>query len=178
MDSTQTNEVPLFKIKDFKNQAKAQLKDKKKGPVLCTLILFLFMLAIYFIIIPMAINLNNAETPAAFTLLSISLIFSLLATILEFAILSVHFKLYKTQEAVTLGDLFKSFSIWKKAIGATLYKMLFIFLWELAVLPIGIIGGITGALFGFEKYVAAIILGIILFIAYIFAIVFLIAKYC
>ena len=182
MDSTQTNEVPLFKIKDFKAQAKAQLKDKKKGPVLCTLILFLFMLAIYFIIIPMAINLNNAETLAAYvkmyvTLLSISLIFSLLASILEFAILSVHFKLYKTQEAVTLGDLFKSFSIWKKAIGATLYKMLFIFLWELAViLPIGIIGGITGALFGFEKYVAVIILGIIFFIAYIFAIIFLISK--
>ena len=182
MDSTQTNEVPLFKIKDFKAQAKAQLKDKKKGPVLCTLILFLFMLAIYFIIIPMAINLNNAETLAAYvkmyvTLLSISLIFSLLASILEFAILSVHFKLYKTQEAVTLGDLFKSFSIWKKAIGATLYKMLFIFLWELAViLPIGIIGGITAAFVVGEYEQVSIILFIILFVAYIFAIIFLISK--
>lgn len=182
MDSTQTNEVPLFKIKDFKAQAKAQLKDKKKGLILSTLILFLFMLAIYLVIFPMAISLNYAETPGAFVkmyviMLSFSLIFSILASILGFAILSVHFKLYKTQEAVTLGDLFKSFSIWKKAIGATLYKALFIILWELAViLPLGIIGGITGALFGFEKYVAAIILAIILFIAYIFAVIFLFSK--
>ena len=182
MDSTQTNEVPLFKIKDFKNQAKAQLKDKKKGPVLCTLILFLFMLAIYFIIIPMAINLNNAETPAAYvkmyiTLLSISLIFSLLASILEFAILSVHFKLYKTQEAVTLGDFFKSFSIWKKAIGSTLYQILFIFLWELAViLPLGILCAITAVLAGLEMYVLAMIFGIVTFIAYFFVIGFLCFK--
>lgn len=48
MDSTQTtNEVSLFKIKDFKTQAKAQLKNKKKGPVLITLISALFLIAFY-----------------------------------------------------------------------------------------------------------------------------------
>ena len=58
MDSTQTNEVPLFKIKDFKAQAKAQLKDKKKGPVLITLISVLFLIAFYMLFFPLMLKLS------------------------------------------------------------------------------------------------------------------------
>ena len=176
MDSTQTNEVPLFKIKDFKTQAKAQLKNKKKGPVLITLISALFLIAFYMLFFPLMLKLSNAPSTAAI-MLPLSLIWGLLLCVVYFAMLKVLFKLNKTSEEVTLGDFFKSFSIWKKAVGSALYQFLFIFLWELAIiLPVGIIGGITAAFVVGEYEQVSIILSIIFFIAYIFAIVFICRK--
>ena len=58
-----------------------------------------------------------------------------------------------------------------------MYQFLFIFLWELAIiLPVGIIGGITAAFVVGEYEQVSIILSIILFVAYIFAIVFIYRK--
>lgn len=182
MDSIQTNEVPLFKIKDFKTQAKAQLKNKKKGPVLITLISALFLIAFYMLFFPLMLKLSYAPSTAAFfriyaIMLLLSLIWGLLLCVVYFAILKVLFKLNKTSEEVTIGDFFKSFSIWKKAIGSALYQFLFIFLWELAIIsPVGIIGGITAAFVVGEYEQVSIILFIIFFVAYIFAIVFICRK--
>ena len=178
MDSTQTNEVPLFKIKDFKAQAKAQLKDKKKGPVLITLISALFLIAFYMLFFPLMLKLSYAPSTAAFfriyaIMLLLSLIWGLLLCVVYFAILKVLFKLNKTSEEVTIGDFFKSFSIWKKAIGSALYQFLFIFLWELAIIsPVGI----TAAFVVGEYEQVSIILFIIWYVAYIFAIVFIYRK--
>ena len=183
MDSTQTtNEVSLFKIKDFKTQAKAQLKNKKKGPVLITLISALFLIAFYMLFFPLMLKLSYAPSTAAFfriyaIMLPLTLIWGLLLCVVYFAMLKVLFKLNKTSEEVTLGDFFKSFSIWKKAIGSALYQFLFIFLWELAIiLPVGIIGGITAAFVVGEYEQVSIILFIIWYVAYIFAIVFIYRK--
>jgi uncharacterized membrane protein len=128
------------------------------------------------------LKLSYAPSTAAFfriyaIMLPLTLIWGLLLCVVYFAILKVLFKLNKTSEEVTLGDFFKSFSIWKKAIGSALYQFLFIFLWELAIiLPVGIIGGITAAFVVGEYEQVSIILFIILFVAYIFAIVFIYRK--
>lgn len=128
------------------------------------------------------LKLSYAPSTAAFfriyaIMLPLSLIWGLLLCVVYFAMLKVLFKLNKTSEEVTLGDFFKSFSIWKKAIGSALYQFLFISLWELAIiLPLGIIGGITAACVVVEYEQVSIFLFIIFFIAYIFAIVIICRK--
>ena len=183
----ETQEITSFNRKKFKENAKAQLKDRKKIPVLALLFSFLITSLIY---IPYYLILASTTTGSAVPteseitkaygiLFPLMLLIVAITSTLNIANLSLHFKIFKSSAKVTFSDFVSSFSLWLKGISATLVKSMYLYFWSmLASLPVLIISLIITSLLPKEtsEQLVFTIAQIAAFVSYIPCFIILIVK--
>lgn len=140
----QTEETTIFSIKKFKQQAKAQLKNRRLIPTLAlifsTIVSLLIYVPYYYILFKQMDD--QASVPADAILKMYALLFPLMILIfviistLQIANISLYFKMFKSSEKITFSDFINGFSLWLKGLAANLLRSVFIYLWALlAMLP-------------------------------------------
>ena len=132
----------MFRRVDYKKAAKAQLKGRWKVPVLSTLLLLLivnvFVVAMG-MIFPDKIHVNMSagagslscgihgdKEPTLFSLLICAV-----AAAFVFAQKRLFVLMFRSREEVSFGDFAEGLGYWLKAVLASIWKYLWIFLWSL-----------------------------------------------
>ena len=183
----ETQEITSFNRKKFKENAKAQLKDRKKIPALALLFSFLITSLIYipyYLILASTTTAGTVPTEAELIktygiMFPLMLLIIAITSTLNIANLSLHFKIFKTSDKVKFSDFVSSFSLWLKGISATLLKSMYLYFWSmLASLPVLIISLIITTLFAKQvsEQLLLTIANIATFVSYIPCFIILIVK--
>lgn len=183
----ETQEITSFNRKKFKENAKAQLKDRKKIPALALLFSFLITSLIYipyYLILASTTTAGTVPTEAELIktygmMFPLMLLIIAITSTLNIANLSLHFKIFKTSDKVKFSDFVSSFSLWLKGISATLLKSMYLYFWSmLASLPVLIISLIITTLFAKQvsEQLLLTITQIATFVSYIPCFIILIVK--
>lgn len=125
----------MFDREKYKKFARIQLKNRMGVPVMVTFIIYLVSAPSN---VRFLLSLGKKVEQGSGDFI-ISLVTMLLFAIISFAELHLFLKMSLTSEAVSFTDFTDGLTLYLKAIGATLYTKLLIFLWSLLLIVPGIV---------------------------------------